>query len=84
MAHDPPFRATGLPEGARRSAFSAEERRHEAPATLPSSPSCPFCEGTETEIMNAFGSHASVAQYWCRSCRSPFEVMKWRGAGGKP
>jgi hypothetical protein len=39
---------------------------------------CPFCNGKETEPMNAFGSHASLATYWCRKCRSPFEVMKWR------
>ena len=30
----------------------------------------------ETEIMNAFGSQISVATYWCRPCRSPFEIMK--------
>jgi hypothetical protein len=45
---------------------------------LPQSPACPFCDGTETELSNAFGSHASVSTYWCRSCRSPFEVLKWR------
>lgn len=45
---------------------------------MPESPPCPFCEGTETEIMNAFGSHASVSTYWCRACRSPFEIMRWR------
>ena len=45
---------------------------------LPETPSCPFCDGDETEIMNPFGSHASVATYWCRACRSPFEMLKWR------
>jgi hypothetical protein len=45
---------------------------------LPSAPPCPFCEGRETELMSAFGSHASVSTYWCRSCRSPFELLKWR------
>lgn len=45
---------------------------------LPESPLCPFCDGGETEIMNPFGSHASVATYWCRACRSPFEMLKWR------
>ena len=45
---------------------------------LPESPPCPFCDGRETEIMNPFGSHASVATYWCRTCRSPFEMLKWR------
>jgi hypothetical protein len=45
---------------------------------LPEAPPCPFCDGGETEIMNPFGSHASVATYWCRTCRSPFEMLKWR------
>lgn len=49
---------------------------------LPSAPACPFCEGHETELMSAFGSHASVATYWCRSCRSPFEMLKWKSGGG--
>lgn len=61
--------------------FDAAARRAEAPAGLPEAPACPFCEGTETELMNAFGSHASVSTYWCRACRSPFELMKW---GRKP
>lgn len=62
------------------SSFDAESRREEAPATLPSTPECPFCAQSETELMNAFGSHASVATYWCRACRSPFEAVKWRDA----
>ena len=45
---------------------------------LPETPACPFCDGAETEIMNPFGSHASVATNWCRSCRCPFEMLKWR------
>jgi hypothetical protein len=47
---------------------------------LPERPACPFCEGTDTELMSAFGSHASVSTYWCGDCRSPFELLKWRGA----
>lgn len=46
---------------------------------LPESPACPFCEGTQTELANAFGAHASVSSYWCRDCRSPFELLKWSG-----
>lgn len=48
---------------------------------LPEHPACPFCEGTRTELVSAFGSHASVATYWCGNCRSPFEMLKWRGGG---
>jgi transcription elongation factor Elf1 len=74
----PPFREGAVGAEQRGSSYDAEERREETPDTLPSSPACPFCAGTETEIMNAFGSHASVATYWCRACGSPFEMMKWR------
>jgi hypothetical protein len=49
---------------------------------LPGDPPCPFCSTRETELMNAFGSHASVSTYWCRRCRSPFEVLKWRTGAG--
>jgi len=59
------------------SSYDREARQDEAPAKLPEAPACPFCEGTDTELMNAFGSHASVSTYWCRTCRSPFERMKW-------
>ena len=43
---------------------------------LPASPFCPFCEERETELVSPFGSHASVAGYWCRKCHSPFEFLK--------
>lgn len=51
---------------------------------LPEAPGCPFCGGTDTELMNAFGSQLSVATYWCIRCRSPFEVMKWTSAPAAP
>ena len=54
-------------------------RKDEAPPSMPDAPECPFCSGRDTELMNAFGSHASVSTYWCRACRSPFEMVKWRG-----
>jgi len=35
--------------------------------------------------MSPFGSHASVSTYWCRACRSPFEILKWQaGDGNRP
>jgi len=54
------------------------------PGGMPEAPPCPFCDGTETELLNAFGPHASVASYWCRACRSPFEFMKWGGGRDRP
>ncbi len=55
------------------------DREERGDAALPRDPECPFCGGRETELMNAFGSHASVSTYWCRRCRSPFEMFKWAG-----
>ena len=78
MSNRPPFRDGVVRAEEHRSSFDADARRDESPEVLPECPSCPFCEGYETEIMNAFGSHASVSTYWCRACRSPFELMKWR------
>jgi hypothetical protein len=52
-------------------------------AGMPPSPACPFCEKRDTELANPFGSHASVSTYWCRSCKSPFEVLKWRPQANK-
>lgn len=46
-------------------------------APLPDSPPCPFCNGTETDIVSEFGGHLSVAQYWCRRCRTGFDYLKW-------
>ncbi|NNF12241.1 MAG: hypothetical protein HKN72_03400 [Gemmatimonadetes bacterium] len=73
----PPFRE-GQVSGSARGSFRAKERMEEAPDSLPEAPDCPFCDGVETELMSAFGAHASVSTYWCRVCRSPFELMRWR------
>ena len=48
---------------------------------LPRSAPCPFCEGTETELVSPFGGQLSVAQYWCRRCRTGFEFIKWEDHG---
>jgi hypothetical protein len=47
---------------------------------LPPSPRCPFCDRMETELISPFGGQVSVAQYWCRVCRTGFDHLKWRGA----
>ena len=52
---------------------------------LPESPTCPFCGGNDTHLESAFGSVLSVAQYYCRNCRTVFEWIKRTGgadAGG--
>jgi hypothetical protein len=57
-----------------------EERPATHPADedlVPKSAPCPFCDGTDTELVNPFGGQLSVAQYWCRPCRTAFEFIKW-------
>jgi transcription elongation factor Elf1 len=78
MSNTPPFGRADVGARRRASSFSAADRQEETPRSLPETPGCPFCDGHETEIMSAFGSHASVSTYWCRACRSPFELMRWR------
>lgn len=49
--------------------------------SLPASPRCPFCGRTETELVSPFGGQISVAQYWCRACRTGFDYVKWGRRG---
>ena len=59
-----------------------EDRRHDAPpedrAVI-----CPFCSSRETEVFSLFGSSPLTSQYYCRTCRTVFERVKW-GAGPSP
>jgi hypothetical protein len=48
-----------------------------AAGTLPESVDCAFCGGRDTYLVNPFGGQLSVAQYWCRACRTAFEYIKW-------
>ena len=43
----------------------------------PESTVCPFCGGSETELHSAFGSALSVATYWCLTCRTAYDWIKW-------
>lgn len=52
---------------------------------LPERVPCPFCDGVETELHSPFGTALSVATYWCRSCHTAFEWVKWNEvAGNRP
>lgn len=56
----------------------AREPRSDAePDLLPEAAPCPFCDGLDTHLVNPFGGQLSVAQYWCRHCRTAFEYIKW-------
>ncbi|MEN8375684.1 MAG: hypothetical protein ABFS34_09570 [Gemmatimonadota bacterium] len=50
---------------------------------LPDSPPCAFCGGTETELHSPFGTALSVATYWCLTCRTAFEWVKWGEEGAR-
>ena len=38
---------------------------------------CPFCNSTDTEMIALFGMQMMTSQYYCRSCHSVFEAIKW-------
>ncbi len=44
---------------------------------LPGRVTCPFCDGRDTELHSPFGTALTVATYWCLSCRTAFEWVKW-------
>lgn len=58
-----------------------KEAAHQPFTPLPEAPPCPFCDGTDTELVSPFGGQLSVATYWCRRCRTGFDFMKWEGKG---
>lgn len=37
---------------------------------------CPYCGSTETELFSLFGQQLLTVQYYCNSCRTPFEHIK--------
>ena len=57
------------------------DRTSDSFSPLPTAAPCPFCDGRETELLSPFGGQLSVAQYWCRKCRTGFEYIKWEDEG---
>ena len=37
---------------------------------------CPWCDSESVEKVSEYGPHLMVYSYICRSCNSPFEVIK--------
>ena len=37
---------------------------------------CPWCDSDDVEMVSEYGPHLMVYSYICRSCHSPFEVIK--------
>ena len=38
---------------------------------------CPFCHSADTRREANFGTTLGYAQFYCFSCRTPFEWIKW-------
>jgi hypothetical protein len=58
--------------------------RHVEPGSPPGQVQCPFCERTDTRLINPFGGQLSVAQYWCNRCRTGFDYIKWEAPDDDP
>lgn len=37
---------------------------------------CPWCHRDDTERLSEWGPFLSVAQYYCRACRTVFDVVR--------
>lgn len=47
----------------------------------PKGPPCVHCGSTDTEQLSQFGPTLLLAQFYCRSCHSPFERVRLRERG---
>ncbi len=39
---------------------------------------CAFCESENVEKISSFGTAQLVNQYYCNTCRTVFEYIRWR------
>ena len=44
--------------------------------TLSTTPRCPFCDGTESELVGQWGGQMITAQWRCSACGSYFEAIR--------
>lgn len=42
---------------------------------------CPHCGADDVELEAAFGGSLMSSQFYCRSCRTVFEWVKWESGG---
>lgn len=42
-------------------------------------PTCPFCASVDVELESPFGGEVSKTRYYCNSCRTVFERLKYDG-----
>jgi hypothetical protein len=53
--------------------FTPPETKAETANDLPC---CPFCGSGDVEPMSLFGQQLLTVQFYCRSCKTPFEKVK--------
>lgn len=41
---------------------------------------CSFCSSDNVEKISAFGTAQLVRQYYCNSCRTVFEYIRWQAS----
>ncbi len=39
---------------------------------------CAFCDSTDTELISLFGQFLLASQYYCHSCHTVFEAVRWK------
>ncbi|EKN69431.1 hypothetical protein BABA_10236 [Neobacillus bataviensis LMG 21833] len=44
---------------------------------------CSFCASENVEKISSFGTAQLVRQYYCNSCRSVFEYIRWQAVQSK-
>ncbi len=49
-------------------------------AEPPAAIACPFCGSTATELFSLFGQFLLASQYYCRDCKTVFDVVRWETA----
>ncbi len=40
-------------------------------------PSCAYCGSTDTELISLFGQTLMGSQYYCKTCHTVFEAVRW-------
>ncbi len=50
--------------------YNKQEMPHEVHIT------CPYCGSEHTECFSLFGQQLLTAQYYCKTCHTPFERVK--------
>ncbi len=45
---------------------------------------CPFCNSEDTELLSLFGQNLLSSTWYCRSCRTAFEAIRWDADDPEP